>query len=94
MGAGRIGLSQAEVAVILGLSERAVRAVERRALLKLRRVPVVRDLFTDFGEPPPTFEDSTDSLMPEEIAALFGLVRNDFERRVLLKVLFLAWMED
>jgi hypothetical protein len=94
LGAGRIGLSQAEVALVLGISERAVRAIERRALLKLRRMKIVRDLFTDFGPPPSTVHEDSEELTPDEIAALFSLARNDFERRVLLKVLFLAWMED
>jgi DNA-directed RNA polymerase sigma subunit (sigma70/sigma32) len=44
------GLTQDEVARILKLSPRAVRAIEKRAIRKLRRHPAIADLWRDhFG---------------------------------------------
>jgi DNA-directed RNA polymerase sigma subunit (sigma70/sigma32) len=43
------GLSQRQVAAILGLSPRSVRAIERRGLRKLRRHPAVRQMWKEFG---------------------------------------------
>jgi hypothetical protein len=85
-------LTQAEIAAILRISERAVRAIEKRALRKLRRHPLLREVWAEFAAPP--IEEDAIDLEPEEVGALFGLVRNSYERRVLLKVLFLAWMEE
>jgi hypothetical protein len=86
-------LTQAEIAAILGISERAVRAIERRALRKLRQHPLLRSVWAEFSDRYSVEEDSID-LEPEEIGALFGLVRTDFERRVLLKVLVFIWADS
>jgi hypothetical protein len=78
--------------MILRISERAVRAIERRALEKLRRSPLLRDVWAEHigGHrlTEPELEEQRDSaLSPEEVAALFGLVRTEEERRALAKVL-------
>jgi hypothetical protein len=86
-------LTQAEIAAILGISERAVRAIEKRALRKLRQHPLLRAVWAEFSDRYSVEEDSVD-LEPEEIGALFGLVRTDFERRVLLKVLVFIWADS
>ena len=44
------GLTQAQVAAILGLSPRSVRAIERRGLRKLRRHPLLQRVWKEFGE--------------------------------------------
>ena len=44
-GRGGAGLTQKEVALVIGMSERGVRAVERRALDKLRRHPALREIW-------------------------------------------------
>jgi hypothetical protein len=85
-------LSQREVAMILRISERAVRAIERRALEKLRRSPLLRDVWAEHTGKDrlaePELEGQQESeLSPEEVAALFGLVRTEEERRALAKVL-------
>ena len=41
-------LSQAEVAAVLNLTERGVRAVEKRALAKLRAHPLMRQLLREY----------------------------------------------
>ena len=86
-------LTQAEIAAILGISERAVRAIERRALHKLRQHPLLREVWAEFSDRYSVEEGSID-LEPEEIGALFGLARTDFERRVLLKVLVFIWADS
>ena len=91
LGRRNASLTQGEIAATLGLSERAVRAIEKRALLKLRRHPLLREVWAEFASQP-VEEDAID-LTPEEIGALFGLVRNPFERRALLKVLLFVWAD-
>jgi len=44
------GLSQELVGALLGISPRTVRAIERRAVRKLRQHPVVRQMWKEFGE--------------------------------------------
>jgi hypothetical protein len=82
------GLTQAEVAAVLGLSQRAVRAIEQRAIRKLRNHTLLRQLWADLeslGARAPRQGGS--DLTGPELAALFGLARTPSERRALLKVL-------
>jgi hypothetical protein len=51
--AGPGALTQAEVGRILNLSPRTVRAIEKRAVRKLRRHPVVQQMWREFGEAAP-----------------------------------------
>ena len=78
-------LTQREVAQLLGMSERGVRAVERRAFEKLRQHPVLRQAWQQFlaGE----LDEHQLDLTPEEIEALFNLARTPEERGVIEKVL-------
>ena len=86
-------LSQKEVGAILGMSERAVRDVERRALEKLRRHPSLRDFWREW-----TTGDIKETRLPvakqwtlsrAEIAAVNGLAQTPIERRALRKLLAL-----
>ncbi len=43
------GLTQREVAQLLGMTERGVRAVEKRALRKFRQHPLLRELWDDYS---------------------------------------------
>ncbi len=66
-----LGLSQKEVARILHMSERAVRAVEARAFRKLRRHPALRQLWREyFGR---ELAEESWRLTPAEITALFDV---------------------
>ncbi len=78
------GLSQKEVARILHMSERAVRAVEARAFRKLRRHPALRQLWREYsgGE----LEEAGWHLTPGEIAALFDVAVTAEEIRLIEKV--------
>ena len=86
---GKPALTQKEVGLLLGMSERAVRAAEKRALQKLRQHPLLRQLWQDFlaGE----LDESWIELTPEEVQAVLGLVRTAEERRVVLKIL--RWVQ-
>ncbi len=79
-------LTQREVAVILKISERAVRAVERRAFDKIRRHPAMRDFWHEWtsGE---IKEASVWALTGAEVAAVYGLARSPAERQALSKLL-------
>ena len=90
---GRLpGLTQAEVAVVMRLSERAVRAIERRAVRKLRQHPLMRSIWAELrsASPSVSVEESVD-LNAEELAALLGLVESPEERHALMKVLTALW---
>lgn len=78
-------LTQKEVAQFLQMSERAVRAAERRAFQKLRQHPLLRQAWQQFlaGE----LDEHQPGLTPEEIEALFNLARTPEERGVIEKVL-------
>jgi hypothetical protein len=80
-------LSQREVAQLLHMSERGVREVERRAIEKLRRHPLLRDVWQKYlvGE----LDERQLVLTPEEIQALFGLAYSPEEQRLMRKVLAL-----
>jgi hypothetical protein len=90
---GRLpGLTQREVAAILGLSERAIRSIERRAFRKLKNHAVLREIWAQLESAPTSLhaEDSTE-LTDEEVDALFGLVQSPLEGRALAKILTAVW---
>ena len=85
-GAVRSGLlTQKEVALLLNMSERGVREVERRAFQKLRQHPLLRQARQQYqaGE----LDEQQLELTPEEIEALFSLARTSEERGLLQRVL-------
>lgn len=85
-GHGGAGLTQAEIAALLGLSERTVRNIEKRALRKLRHHPLLRELWAEYAAQSPMDEASL-YLAPEEVEALFELAHTDIELHALRKVL-------
>ena len=78
-------LTQKEVAQLLNVSERCVREIERRALAKLRRHPLLREIWQEYvrGE----LEEAYGCLTPAEVDALLGLCRSTEEYRLVKKVL-------
>jgi len=78
-------LTQREVGLVLGLSERAVRAIEKRALQKLAAHPDLGKLWRDYlaGE----LTEQAQRLSGPEIQALVGLTRSQAERAALRKAL-------
>ena len=78
-------LTQREVARLLNMSERGVRAVERRAFEKLRQHPLLRQAWQRYlaGE----LDEHQLGLTPEESEALFNLIRTPEERGLIQKVL-------
>ena len=74
--------------MLLNLSERGVREIERRAFRKLRAHPALRQVWQQFlaGE----LEESAAQLSRQEIAALWRLARTSEERQLLRKVLRLV----
>ena len=85
-------LSQREVAMILRISERAVRSIEQRALAKLRRHPALRELWAELAAEglsalPKVEESQGTDLTPAEIAALAALARTEEELLALNKLL-------
>jgi hypothetical protein len=86
------GLSQAQVAALMNLSERAVRAIEQRAIEKLKRHPMIRAIWKECSERRSSVADESPAgaLTSEEAAALLGLAQTEFERRVLQKILALV----
>jgi hypothetical protein len=87
-------LTQREVAMILKISERSVREIERRAFDKLRRHPALRDFWREYqtGEVEESSLPATGPwvLSRDEIAAVNGLARTPEERVALRKVLALT----
>ena len=86
------GLTQREVALILGLSERAVRNIEKRALAKLRSHPEVKALLDEYAvrsagikedQMYTTWEPGFRDWSWTETVALLGLARSAEEREVL-----------
>lgn len=77
-------LTQKEVALLLNLSERAVRGIERRAFQKLRNHPLLRDVWQRYlaGE----LDEHQPTLTQEEVEALFNLIRTPAERQLVEKV--------
>jgi len=78
-------LSQKQVGLLLGMSERGVREVERRALQKLRDNPLLRRVWQKYlgGE----LDEEQLNPSAQEIEALFNLVSSTEERRLIEKVL-------
>jgi hypothetical protein len=81
-----LGLTQREVARLLDISERAVRGIERRAITKLRRHPLLKRIWREFSESV-SWHEETAPLTQQEVEALLGLATTWLERRVLWKVL-------
>jgi len=77
-------LTQKEVALLLNMSERGVREVERRAFQKLFNHPLLRQAWREYlaGE----LDEDQWNLTPEEIYALFKLARTAEEWLLLKKV--------
>ncbi len=88
---GTGGLTQEEISILLNISERAVRAIEKRALRKLREHPVLKRIWREFSESLPTTVSATtmtpDRINGSEATAFLGLARTPLEARVLRKIL-------
>ncbi len=82
-------LSQREVALVLGISVRAVREIERRAFEKLRQHPALQELWREWktGVTETSGSAGASELTSEEIKSLFGLARTTEELRVLQKLI-------
>ena len=80
-----LGLSQKEIGLLLKISERAVRQIERRAIEKIKRDPQLYHVWQKYlaGE----LAEGQTVLTVDEVDALFGLVRTPEERLVIRKVL-------
>jgi hypothetical protein len=87
-------LSQAEVGLILSISERAVREIERRAFWKLLHHPALRQFWREWhtGEiEEALFPASTEwALSRSEIAAVYALAKTPEERLALRKLIQLT----
>jgi hypothetical protein len=84
--------TQAEVAATMHIGERAVRALERSAFLKLRNHPQLRELWREWlgideGTNPAS---GAWDLTPSEIRALLDLAADRFERQALKKLIALT----
>jgi hypothetical protein len=79
------GLTQKEVAVLLHMSERGVREVERRAFKKLRNHPLLKEIWRQHLTGG-LDEEAPQRLTRAEIQALFDLVRTPDEQAVIRKV--------
>jgi hypothetical protein len=80
-------LSQKEVAVLLKISERAVRAIERRAFDKLRRHPALREFWGEWQGIEEANPQGDWQLSSAEVIALLGLARTSVERDLLIKLI-------
>jgi hypothetical protein len=93
-GKGDTGLfTQREVALLMKISERAVRNIERRAIAKLQSNPVLKALWRDWnlGEIEEGFMPASNlNLTAAEIAAVYDLTQTPAERRVIRKVMALV----
>jgi hypothetical protein len=84
--------TQREVALIMKISERAVRNIERRAIAKLYRNPILRKLWREWsrGEIEEGSAPRSDwNLTPAEVASIYDLAQTSAERRVIRKVMAL-----
>jgi hypothetical protein len=72
----------------MGMTERGVRAVERRALNKLRRYPGLRAIWGDWIGEGASAEDF--ELTDAEVAAVYSLAWTRAERRALDKLMALV----
>jgi hypothetical protein len=82
------GLTQREVAIVRGISERAVREAEKRAIRKLQQHPLLRHIWQQslIGE----LDERLMRLGPNEIDALFGLARTKEEWRLVRRFVLLV----
>jgi hypothetical protein len=91
---GSTCLSQKEVAAILRISERAVRQIEKTAIEKLRRHPVLKGIWREWetGELKEAMSRAASpwQLSRAEIVAVYALALTPVERRALQKLLALA----
>ena len=82
-------LTQAEVAAILRISERAVREIERRAIDELRRHPDLKNFWREWqtGEVAEALSRTANdyALSRSEIAAVYALALTPVERQALQK---------
>lgn len=87
-------LSQAEVGLILGLSERGIREIERRAFHKLLNHPVLRRFWREWktGEVEEAIipQSRKSDLSQAEIDALLALAKTSLERQALRKLIALT----
>lgn len=87
-------LTQKEVAMILRISERSVREIERRAFEKLQRHPALKDFWREWttGEVAEAVRRSPSewTLTRAEIAAVCALAGTTVERQALRKLLALT----
>jgi DNA-binding CsgD family transcriptional regulator len=85
------GLSQREVAAMMRVSERGVRAIEKRAIAKLKRHPALREFWGEYNESQSSTGLVADmeswARSAEEAAALLELARSPLELQVLRRVL-------
>jgi hypothetical protein len=81
-------LTQKEVGLLLKISERAVRQIEHRAILKLRGDPAMWQVWKQYlsGD----LEERRGTLTQAEAQALFGLARTREELQVMRKILQLV----
>jgi hypothetical protein len=91
------GFTQQEVALILKISQRAVRNIERRAIDKLRRNPALKALWREWSQG--EIEEGSRSgarwqLNQSEIAAVYDLAQTPAERQVIRKVMALIGSTD
>jgi hypothetical protein len=78
--------TQREVALLMKISERAVRNIERRAIEKLRRNPVLRKFWREWNEGRIEEEivPTRDwKLTPAEVAAVYDLAQTPAEREAI-----------
>lgn len=88
-------LTQREVAVIMKISERAVRQIERRAIEKLRKHPALKQVWREWqgrgiDEGAQRLTDC--QLSRAEAEAILALARTPFERSVLRKLLTIVYI--
>jgi hypothetical protein len=78
-------MTQAQVAALLRISERAVRDIEKRAIRKLRSHPVLRQIWSEFSTHHPDLEESV-LLTSMEANALLALAYTAVEIEALRSV--------
>ena len=89
--AGALGFSEAEVAAILMVSERTVRADIRRAFAKLRRHPALREFWREWIGGEIEEAGSPDwELSQNEITAVLSSAKTPLEVRALRKLIALT----
>jgi hypothetical protein len=81
-----LGFTQREVAMLLHMSERAVRSTERRAIRKLSHHPLLKAIWREYSESK-SWPEEPAPLTPQEVEALVGLATTWLERRLVWKVL-------